>query len=176
METFSAVLVPMLGGFNGHLWIPRTKVSDPELWCFFDLGLSQQMSNKWRRQWFKTPSRSLWRHCNDGRRRDDAMTYTWFSALLASCEGIESPHKRSTIRIFDVFFDVSLNMWRHCNTIPRNFGILRVLMNRDSRVLRNLKTGTNPKLIATLSTLSHATLPNPMYTYWTVFFNIGILS
>ena len=30
----------------------------------FDLQLNQQLSKPWRRRWFKTPSRSLWRHCN----------------------------------------------------------------------------------------------------------------
>ena len=25
----------MCGEFTGHLWIPRTKASDAELWCFF---------------------------------------------------------------------------------------------------------------------------------------------
>ena len=31
---------------------------------FFDLRLNQQLSKKWRRRWFETSSRSLWRHCN----------------------------------------------------------------------------------------------------------------
>ena len=25
---------PLCGGFTGHRWIPRTKASDTELWCF----------------------------------------------------------------------------------------------------------------------------------------------
>ena len=37
---------PLCGEFTGHRWIPRTKASDAELWCFL-----------WS-------SRSLWRHCN----------------------------------------------------------------------------------------------------------------
>ena len=32
---------------------------------FFDLRLYQQLSKQWRRWWFETPSRSLWRHCNE---------------------------------------------------------------------------------------------------------------
>ena len=44
----------LCGEFTGHRWIPRTKASDAELWCFL-------RSWGW---WFKTPSRSLWRHCN----------------------------------------------------------------------------------------------------------------
>ena len=31
---------------------------------FFDLCLNQQLSKQWRRRWFETSSRSLWRHCN----------------------------------------------------------------------------------------------------------------
>ena len=31
---------------------------------FFDLGLYQQLSKQWRRRWFETQSRALWRHCN----------------------------------------------------------------------------------------------------------------
>ena len=33
---------PLWGEFTGHRWIPLTKASDAELWCFFDLRL-----NKW---------------------------------------------------------------------------------------------------------------------------------
>ena len=31
---------------------------------FFDLRLNRQLSKQSKRQWFETPSRSLWRHCN----------------------------------------------------------------------------------------------------------------
>ena len=30
----------------------------------FDLRLNQLLSKQWKRQWFETPSLSLWRHCN----------------------------------------------------------------------------------------------------------------
>ena len=30
----------------------------------FDVRLSQRLSKQWRRRWFESPSRSLWRHCN----------------------------------------------------------------------------------------------------------------
>ena len=33
-ETFSALLALLCGEFIGHRWIPRTKASDEELWCF----------------------------------------------------------------------------------------------------------------------------------------------
>ena len=70
METFSALLAfcagnsPVTG--DGHRWIPRTKASDEELWCFlwFDLRLNKRLSKQSWGWWFETPSRSLWRHCN----------------------------------------------------------------------------------------------------------------
>ena len=34
METFSALLALCEGEFTGHRWIPLTKASDAELWCF----------------------------------------------------------------------------------------------------------------------------------------------
>ena len=55
---------PLCGELSGHRWIPRTKASDAELWCFlwstWIIWLSKQ-SCGW---WFGTPLRSLWRHCN----------------------------------------------------------------------------------------------------------------
>ena len=57
---------------TGHLceeftcprWIPRTKASDAELWCFFDLRLNKRLSKQSWGWWFETQSRLLWRHCN----------------------------------------------------------------------------------------------------------------
>ena len=34
METFLALLALLCGEFTGHRWIPHTKASDAELWCF----------------------------------------------------------------------------------------------------------------------------------------------
>ena len=51
--------------FTGHRWIPRTKFSDAEFWCFFDLRLNKRLSKQSRSWWFETPSSSLWRYCND---------------------------------------------------------------------------------------------------------------
>ena len=55
----------LCGEFTGHRWIPRTKVSDVELWCFFDKRPNKRLSKQWWGWWFETPSRQLWRHCND---------------------------------------------------------------------------------------------------------------
>ena len=53
----------LCGEFTGHRWIPRTKASDAELWCFLWSALDKRL-NKKRHRWFETQSRSLWRHCN----------------------------------------------------------------------------------------------------------------
>ena len=58
METFSALLVLCAG--NSPLQRPVTGSFD----IFFDLCLNKRLSKQSRRRWFKTPSRSLWRHCN----------------------------------------------------------------------------------------------------------------
>ena len=51
------------GEFTGHRWIPLTKASDAEFWCILWSAPEQRLSNQSRRQWFETPSWSLWRHC-----------------------------------------------------------------------------------------------------------------
>ena len=52
---------PLWAESIGHWWIPHTKA---ELWSFLWLRLNKLLSKQSRRQWFETPSRSLWRHCN----------------------------------------------------------------------------------------------------------------
>ena len=51
----------LCGEFTGDRWIPRTKASDVELWCFFDLRPNKR---QWWGWWFETPSSPLWRHCD----------------------------------------------------------------------------------------------------------------
>ena len=52
------------GGSTGHRWIPLTKASDAELWCFFYLYLNKRLNKQSRRWWFETSPHSLWRHCH----------------------------------------------------------------------------------------------------------------
>ena len=59
METFSELLALCAGI---HQWIPRTKASDAELWCF--PRLNKRLNKQSWGWWFETPSLSLWRHCN----------------------------------------------------------------------------------------------------------------
>ena len=64
METFIALLIlcegnpTVTGGFPSQR--PVTRSFD----VFFDLRPNRRLSTQSRRRWFKTPSRSLWRHCN----------------------------------------------------------------------------------------------------------------
>ena len=55
----------LCGEFTGPRWIPRTKASDEELWCFLwsasQLTVLSKQSWGW---WFVTLSSPLWRHCN----------------------------------------------------------------------------------------------------------------
>ena len=60
---------PLCGEFTGDRWIPRTKASDAELWCLFDLRHNKVLSKPSKRRWFETPSCSSWCHCNDLRIR-----------------------------------------------------------------------------------------------------------
>ena len=53
---------------TGHLWVPRwipqTKASDAELWCFLWSAPDKRLSKQWWGWWFETPSCPLWRQCN----------------------------------------------------------------------------------------------------------------
>ena len=51
-------------GIHWLPWIPLTKASDAELWCFLWSAPEQTSRKQSRRRWFEMPSRSLWRHCN----------------------------------------------------------------------------------------------------------------
>ena len=65
METFS-VLLALCGGNSSvtgefHSQRPVTRSFD----VFFDLRLNKRLSKQSWCWWFETPSRSLWRHCNE---------------------------------------------------------------------------------------------------------------
>ena len=58
---------PLCGEFTGHRWIPCTKASGAKLWCFLwsAPGMNKRLGKQLRDWWFETPSRILWRHCNE---------------------------------------------------------------------------------------------------------------
>ena len=55
---------PLWGEFTGHRWIPSQRPVTQSFDVFFDLRLNKRPSKQWRRRWYETTSRSLWRHCN----------------------------------------------------------------------------------------------------------------
>ena len=73
----SRVAGPLWGETIAHPWIPLTRASDGELWYSFDLRLNKNLSQQARRRWFETPSRSLWRHCNEKRFQQTALHLFW---------------------------------------------------------------------------------------------------
>ena len=52
------------GEFTGYRWIPHTKASNVELWFVLWSAPEHTVEKKCWRRWFKTPLRTLWRHCN----------------------------------------------------------------------------------------------------------------
>ena len=53
------------GEFTGDRWIPLTKASDAELWCFLWSAPEQRVEQTNETLGFDTLSRSSWRQCND---------------------------------------------------------------------------------------------------------------
>ena len=76
METFSVLLALCAGNSP----VTGEKASDAELWCFFDLCLNKRLSKQSWGWWFATPSRSLWRHCNENCSQVNALMVSqhWF--------------------------------------------------------------------------------------------------
>ena len=56
---------PLCGEFTGPGEFPTQRPVTRSFDVYFDLGPNEWLSKQWRRWWFKIPSRSLWRHCND---------------------------------------------------------------------------------------------------------------
>ena len=72
----------LCGEFTGPRWIPLTKTSDAELWCFFDLRLNKRISKQSWGWWFETQARPLWRHCNDNWNDHECPIIYWWVSLL----------------------------------------------------------------------------------------------
>ena len=63
-ENIFRVTGHLCGEFAGHQWIPCTKASDAELWCFCLICLNKRLSKQSWGWWLETPLSPLWRHCN----------------------------------------------------------------------------------------------------------------
>ena len=71
--------------FTGPRWIPHTKASNAELWCFLDLRLNKWLSKQAWGWWFETPSCPLWRHCK-GRDVTWELAYWSWDKWLSFCK------------------------------------------------------------------------------------------
>ena len=56
---------PLCGEFTVHRWIPLTKASDVEFWCFLWSAPNKCLSKQSWGWWFGTPLCHSWRHCDD---------------------------------------------------------------------------------------------------------------
>ena len=67
METFSALLAFCAGNspVTGEFPVQRPVTQSFDVFLY--LPPNQQLSKRWGRRWFETPSRSLWRHGNTKR-------------------------------------------------------------------------------------------------------------
>ena len=129
---------PFVRGFTGPRWIPRTKASDAELWCFLIcVWINAWVNNREAgdlRQYHVHYDVTVMIYCHDSLfimkcspcphqfqcGMCDPKSTWWrhqmetFSALLAICAGNspvhgEFPAQRPVTRSFDVFFDVRPN-------------------------------------------------------------------
>ena len=64
METFSALLALCTGNSPVSGWFSAQRPVTRSFHVFFDLRLNKRLSQQSWGWWFKTLSRSLWRHCN----------------------------------------------------------------------------------------------------------------
>ena len=65
METFSSLLAFCEGNPPVNCGFPHKGQWRGDFDVSFDLRLEKRLSKQSKRQWFETPSRPLWRHCND---------------------------------------------------------------------------------------------------------------
>ena len=65
METFAALLALYVGNSSVTGEFPSQRPVKQSLDIFFDLSLNKRLNKQSRRWRFETPSRSLWRHCNE---------------------------------------------------------------------------------------------------------------
>ena len=65
MDTFSALLTLCEGNPLVISGFPSQRPVKRSFDVFYDVRLNKRLSKQSRRWWYETPSRSLWRHCND---------------------------------------------------------------------------------------------------------------
>ena len=82
METFSVWLAFCVGNSPVTGEFPTQRPVTRSFDVVFYLRPQKRLSKQWRRWWFKTPSRSLWRHCNGCARNQMMSPRRWWSRYL----------------------------------------------------------------------------------------------
>ena len=77
MEPFSTLLALCVGKPLVTGKFPSHRQWREALIVFFDLHLNNRLSKQSGYQWFETPSRSLWRHCNVHLGTDRTSSKSW---------------------------------------------------------------------------------------------------
>ena len=96
METFSTLLAICAGNSPVTGKFPAQR---PVTWSFdvfFDQRLYKRLSKQSWAWWFETPSRPLWRHCND--------TLLWIQPRITKTFGLTSIWHQSARGIYNVYF------------------------------------------------------------------------
>ena len=90
------------GEFTGPRWIPCTKASDAELWCFHWSAPNKRFSKQWWGWLFETPSCPLRRHCY-GRKNPISWFCSWTPANFIK---FFVHHFRSILTSLWIFFHI----------------------------------------------------------------------
>ena len=85
---------PLCGEFTGHDEFPAQRPVTRDFDVVFDLRPDKQLSKHSWGWWFETPSRPLWRHCNDV----DLSTWEHFPHNLTSVRRFHRLGVRATQR------------------------------------------------------------------------------
>ena len=93
METFSALLTICAGNSPVPSEFPGQRPVTRNFDVFFDLRLNKRLSKQWWVWWFETPSRPLWRHCNEYWFQISARP--WTATMLSI---VNSHHTQITLR------------------------------------------------------------------------------
>ena len=97
----------LCGEFTGPRWIPRTKVSDAELWCFLCTQINGRVNNREAGD-LRRYSCSLWRYCN-GCKNHDMVLYCHLAASLPPCIHVSPTSPSSVYLMKNISLKNSLN-------------------------------------------------------------------
>ena len=111
----------LCGKFTGPRWISRTKASDAELWCFFDLRMNKRLSKQPWGWWFETLAWSLWRHRNDYAN----LTYSVNSIILSAVESSTTGEVQS-LEVLHHFYKKISTVSQMLNHRPPYRGLIEV--------------------------------------------------